>query len=80
MGTLFGPLIGAAVVHLAEDWLAELAKIHPIFERWPVLFGFVYIFIVLAVPGEVMGGWDRLAQWAATKSGQREPAKENRNE
>jgi len=80
MGTLFGPLIGAAVVHLTGDWLAEFAKIHPIFERWPILFGFVYIFIVLAVPGGVMTGWNRLAQWVATKSGPGKPTKGDRNE
>ncbi len=68
MGTLLGPLIGAAVIHLAGDWLSELAKVNPIFERWPVLFGFLYIFIVLTVPGGIMSGWDRLARWASKKS------------
>lgn len=60
MGTLAGPIIGAAVVILLGDWLANLAKIHPLFERWPIIFGLLYIMIILVMPGGIMSGYYRL--------------------
>jgi len=60
MGTLAGPFIGAAVYHLAADWLSSLAKIHPLFERWPVLFGCLYIAITLTMPAGIVSVYYRL--------------------
>ena len=60
MGTLAGPVLGAAVVTLLGDWLAGLAKIHPIFERWPIIFGLLYIVIILSMPGGIMSGYHKL--------------------
>ncbi|MRR14942.1 MAG: branched-chain amino acid ABC transporter permease [Deltaproteobacteria bacterium] len=60
MGTLAGPIIGAAVVTLFGDWLASLAKIHPLFERWPIIFGLLYILIILTMPGGIMSGYYRI--------------------
>src|SRR5690606_29245465 len=39
VGTLYGSLLGSAIIELAHDWLTDLAKIHWIFERWLILFG-----------------------------------------
>jgi len=60
VGTLPGPFIGAAVYHLAADWLSSLAKVHAIFERWPILFGGLYIVITLTMPGGIVSAYYRL--------------------
>jgi branched-chain amino acid transport system permease protein len=50
-GTLLGPVAGAALVTFAHEWFTRLARVNPIFERWLILFGLVYVFIVLFMPG-----------------------------
>lgn len=60
IGTLPGPFIGATVYHLAADWLSSLAKVHPVFERWPILFGCLYIVITLTMPGGMVSAYYRL--------------------
>jgi len=60
MGTLVGPVVGAAVITLFGDWLAGLAKISPLFERWPIIFGLLFIVIILSMPGGIMSGYYRL--------------------
>jgi branched-chain amino acid transport system permease protein len=63
MGTLAGPVIGAMVVTLLGDWLANLAKINPLFERWPIIFGLLYIVIILTMPGGIMSGYYKIKFW-----------------
>ena len=53
-GTLAGPLLGAAMVVL----LKNLASAY--IDRWIMLLGFVYVFIVMYVPGGIVAGIDRL--------------------
>jgi branched-chain amino acid transport system permease protein len=65
VGTLYGPLVGAGVIALAREWLPELSRISPLFERWYILFGLLYIGIVLAMPGGVVGSLQ--AWWARRK-------------
>ena len=52
-GTLVGPVLGAALVvllkNLASGWI----------DRWIMLLGFVYLFIVLFVPGGIVAGLTR---------------------
>ena len=55
VGTLYGAIVGSAVVSFAGDYLSKLAKVHPLFERWYILFGLLYIVIVLFAPYGVMG-------------------------
>lgn len=50
-GTLYGAIVGSAVVSLSQEWFTRLASIYPIFERWQILFGIVYVLIVLFFPG-----------------------------
>lgn len=50
-GTLHGAIIGSALVNLAQEWFTRLAGGYGIFERWPLLFGLIYILIVLFFPG-----------------------------
>jgi len=54
-GTLVGPILGAAVIELAQHNLSNLAKIHPIFERWIIFFGIIYILVVIFFPKGVVG-------------------------
>ncbi|WP_018130858.1 branched-chain amino acid ABC transporter permease [Effusibacillus pohliae] len=54
-GTLIGPVVGAGVIRFAQDALSDLATVHPIFERWLILFGIVYIVIVMFFPKGIVG-------------------------
>lgn len=52
LGTLIGPMIGAGVLQLLGYWLN--AQFGP---RWPLVFGVVYILIVLFFPYGLVGTW-----------------------
>lgn len=54
-GTLVGSVLGAGVLRFAQDWLTSLSKVHPIFERWMIIFGAVYIVIVMFFPKGIVG-------------------------
>ena len=41
MGTLFGPIVGAAAFVLLEEWLADLT------EHWQIILGPVLLFVVV---------------------------------
>ena len=43
-GTLAGPLVGAAIVMLLKNWVSAYI------ERWNMLLGFVFVFIVIFMP------------------------------
>ena len=53
-GTLSGPVVGAALVVL----LKNVASVY--IDRWVMLLGFVFIFIVMFVPGGIVAGVGRL--------------------
>jgi branched-chain amino acid transport system permease protein len=55
VGTLIGAIIGASIIEFAHHWLTELAKFHPIFERWIIFFGLLYILVVLLFPAGIVG-------------------------
>jgi branched-chain amino acid transport system permease protein len=56
-GTLIGSVLGAGVLRFAQDWLSSLSKVHPIFERWMIIFGIVYIVIVMFFPKGIVGSF-----------------------
>ncbi len=58
-GTLYGAVLGSFVIEFAHKWLSELADVHWIFERWMILFGLVYILIVLFFPKGILGAFRR---------------------
>ena len=66
-GTLLGPVLGAATVlllkNLASAWI----------DRWIMLLGFVYLFIVLFVPGGLVAGIARLGRRFGTRGGRAVP-------
>lgn len=55
VGTLIGPIIGAGFIEFAHQWLTSLADVHPIFERWIIFFGTVYILVVIFFPQGIVG-------------------------
>ena len=62
VGTLIGPILGAGVLQLLGYWLN--ATFGP---RWPLIFGLVYILIVLFFPYGLVGTWRR---WQNRPTGQ----------
>lgn len=55
-GTLLGPVVGAALVVLLKNVASAYI------DRWIMLLGFVFIFIVMFVPGGLVPGFRRLLQ------------------
>lgn len=68
VGTLVGPMLGAVFLQLLGYWLNEIFG-----PQWPLIFGGVYILLVLFLPYGIVGtwylrrnnikaGWERLVQ------------------
>lgn len=55
VGTLIGPILGASIIELTQHYLSGLAKEFPIFERWIIFFGIIYILAVIFFPKGVVG-------------------------
>jgi branched-chain amino acid transport system permease protein len=53
-GTLAGPIVGAAIVMLLKNYVSAYI------ERWNMLLGFVFVFIVIFMPEGVVPGLKRL--------------------
>jgi branched-chain amino acid transport system permease protein len=62
-GTLGGPVVGAALVLLLKNYASAYL------ERWNMLLGLVFLFIVLVVPTGIVPGLSKLA--AALRRGSR---------
>lgn len=62
VGTLVGPLLGSAVIEYAQHALSGLARDYPIFERWIIFFGILYILAVIFFPKGMIGSL-RLMLW-----------------
>ena len=61
-GTLGGPLVGAAIVMLLKNYVSAYV------ERWNMLLGFVFVFIVIFMPEGVVPGVKRLWQRFASRT------------
>ncbi|HET7364807.1 MAG TPA: branched-chain amino acid ABC transporter permease [Burkholderiales bacterium] len=61
-GTLAGPLVGAAIVLLLKNWASAYI------ERWNMLLGFVFVFIVVFMPEGVVPGVRRLWRRYASRA------------
>jgi len=70
VGTLTGPIIGAAIIELAKHNLSILAKTYPIFERWIIFFGIIYILAVIFFPKGVVGTIQE--KWGNRKASRKE--------
>lgn len=58
-GTLGGPVIGAAIVRLLGHSLSSIPALQ---QRWPLLFGVMYIAIVMFFPTGIAGAVRRLSR------------------
>ena len=57
-GTLAGPVVGAAIVIILKNYVSAYV------ERWNMLLGLVFLFIVLVMPAGIVPGVTRLmAGW-----------------
>ncbi|WP_162913130.1 branched-chain amino acid ABC transporter permease [Rhodospirillaceae bacterium SYSU D60014] len=56
-GTLIGPMIGAGIVLYLENVLSAST------EQWLLIQGLIFMFFVIFLPGGVMEGLQRLADW-----------------
>ncbi len=62
IGTLTGPILGAATIRLLDQWLESslLQSVLPTWLRTDLLFGLIYVALVLFFPAGLMGGLNRL--------------------
>jgi branched-chain amino acid transport system permease protein len=69
MGTLYGGIVGAAFLlttqtflpdlqHLAKDFFPQATMLHNILERWLLLFGVLFILVVIFFPKGVIGSFN----------------------
>jgi len=64
-GTLYGAIVGTAFVQVAQFSLLGLRTLHPIFERWLLFFGAMYVLVVLFMPTGIVGLYHKIgARWA----------------
>ena len=71
-GTLIGPVIGSFVVNLFQSFLLGLKSVNPIFEKWPIFFGSLYVVVVLFMPEGVTGIYKRVQMFVLTHRAQRQ--------
>jgi branched-chain amino acid transport system permease protein len=65
-GTLAGPIVGAAIVMLLKNYVSAYI------ERWNMLLGFVFVFIVIFMPEGVVPGVKRIwNRWRPSGGGGR---------
>lgn len=62
IGTLIGPMLGAGTIRLLDQWLKSdaVAMILPTWLRSELLFGLIYIALVLFFPAGIVGAWRRI--------------------
>jgi len=44
-GTFWGPMLGALVYIVLQNYLSDIT------DRWPLFMGFIFVFMVLFMPG-----------------------------
>ena len=66
LGTMYGSIVGAAFIKIAETWLPDLQKVtkglmpqveiaHRLAERWILYFGILFILVVFFFPKGFVG-------------------------
>lgn len=66
IGTVFGPLIGASIVVLAEHVLSTHVT------RWPTVLGLIFIIVILFSPKGIAGGFNSLVKRSSRKPSERD--------
>lgn len=67
IGTLVGGIIGAGIIESLKYYLSELAAQYPIFERWTIFLGLLYIIVLLGLPTGMLGTVRKLVNWKRYK-------------
>ncbi|RHW37669.1 branched-chain amino acid ABC transporter permease [Lysinibacillus yapensis] len=68
VGTLVGPIVGSVVIEFAQHYLSGLAREFPIFERWIIFFGIIYILAVVFFPKGIVGSIQmQISKWKSKK-------------
>ncbi|MEH7462444.1 branched-chain amino acid ABC transporter permease [Bacillus thuringiensis] len=67
IGTLVGGIIGAGIIESLKYYLSELAAQYPIFERWTIILGLLYIIVLLGLPTGMLGTARKLMNWKQYK-------------
>ncbi|WP_438824454.1 branched-chain amino acid ABC transporter permease [Bacillus sp. JJ864] len=67
IGTLVGGIIGAGIIESLKYYLSELASQYPIFERWTIFLGLLYIIVLLGLPTGMLGTVRKLVNWKRHK-------------
>jgi branched-chain amino acid transport system permease protein len=81
LGTIYGGIVGAAFINIAETWLPDLQKVtakllpgsevlQRLSERWILYFGILYVLVVLFFPKGVMGSLRDMAARRRAAAGQ----------
>lgn len=60
-GTLYGPVLGAALVRLLGNVLSSYTR------QWVLVFGIIYVFIVMFLPYGIVGTWRQRTGRASAK-------------
>lgn len=68
IGTLVGGIIGAGIIESLKYYLSELAAQYPIFERWTIFLGLLYIIVLLGLPTGMLGTVRKLVNWKRHKN------------
>lgn len=59
-GTLYGAIVGSAFVNVIQNILLNLRSVHPLFERWLIFFGAMYVIVVIFMPEGFVGLWNKI--------------------
>lgn len=71
IGTLVGAVVGAGIIESFKYYLSELAAQYPIFERWTIFLGLLYIIVLLGFPTGLLGTVRKLTSWRRHKKKRR---------
>ena len=55
IGTLIGAIAGSGIIESLKYYLSELATEYPIFERWTIILGLLYIIVLLVFRKDWLG-------------------------
>jgi branched-chain amino acid transport system permease protein len=72
VGTLVGAIAGAGIIEFLRHYLSELAMQYPIFERWTIILGFLYVVVLLAFPSGLAGVFKKVRNRRLPKKGERD--------
>lgn len=75
VGTLVGAIAGAGIIEYIRHYLSELATTYPIFERWTLFLGFLYIIVLLGFPSGLAGEFKKIVSRKKSKEKRKETEK-----